>query len=198
MKMEKAKDATTLSRRDHLFRAQRFDAEDYGYAAENPVCTEGAGDSERYLSCLRTPDGAPFAWKRTGFVCLKTCHGIDNVIVDSYDLFTDQQYVCTLHICPYGHGSDKTPKGIAYTVQPEISGQPSESAASPKREDLTVSDAKEGHAHLPEETISQTATDAGDRISAGISDQKRKRRSLRLIPVALLAILAAAVIAGAW
>jgi hypothetical protein len=92
MKMEKAKDATTLSRRDHLFRAQRFDAEDYGYAAENPVCTEGAGDSERYLSCLRTPDGAPFAWKRTGFVCLKTCHGIDNVIVDSYDLFTDQQY----------------------------------------------------------------------------------------------------------
>lgn len=201
MKMEKAKDATPLSRRNHLFRAQRFDAEDYGYAAENPVCTEGASDSERYLSCLRTPDGAPYAWKRTGFVCLKTCHGIDNVLVDSYDLFVDHQYACALYICPYGHGSNRTPKGIDYLAQTDASeqaGQPSESATSPERENQTVSVKKEDRANQPEGTIPKTANDAGDQNSPKISDRKRKHRSLRLIPVALLAILAAAVIAGAW
>jgi|GEM_PF-1323340 len=197
MKMEKAKNATALSRRDHLFNAQRFDAEDYGYAAENPVCTEGTSDSERYLSCLRTPDGAPFVWKRTGFVCLKTCHGIDNVIVDSYDLFIDQQHACTLHICPYGHGSEKTPKGIAYAVQSESSGEPSESAASPKQENQAASDTRESHAEIPEGPT-PSAVNVGDQTDAGVSGHERKRRSLRLISVALLAILAAAVIAGAW
>lgn len=201
MKMEKAKDATPLSRRDHLFRAQRFNAEDYGYTAENPVCTSGAGDSERYLSCLRTPDGESYVWKRTGFVCLKTCHGIDNVIVDSYDLFVHDQYACTLHICPYSHGSDKTPKGIAYAAQPDASeqaAQPSESATNPERENQEASDIKQGLAEISEATIPQSASDVSKRNSIRISDRKRNRRSLRLVTVALLAMFAAALIAGAW
>jgi len=99
-------------RRNLLFDGQRTSDPNYGYSADNPVMTSTVSRSDEYLNRLRTLDGKPFTWNRTGSLCMREVHGVPNVMVDIYVLFLDGQEYKTLYICPYGHSADYVPDGL--------------------------------------------------------------------------------------
>ena len=106
MRMQAASD-----RRDILFKGQRPNDDDYGYSESNPIMTSTVSFSYDYLDKLRTEDGQKLTWNRRGSICMNL-YGIENVMVDEYELFLNNQAYKTIYICPYGHSSDYVPKGL--------------------------------------------------------------------------------------
>ncbi|MGM9523082.1 MAG: hypothetical protein ACI3VU_01530 [Faecousia sp.] len=100
------------NRRDALSAGQRPDASDYGYSPSNPIMTSTIFQSDVYLEKLRTLDGKPLTWERTGSICLQEIHGVENVIVDAYQLLLDGQAYKEIYICPYGHNVNYVPQGL--------------------------------------------------------------------------------------
>lgn len=99
-------------RRDVLVAGQRPEAEDFGYSLDNPILTYTVASSDDYLSRLRTNEGLQFTWKRIGSYCVEL-HGLQNVMVDGYQLYLDGKQDRIIYICPYGENSDYPPKGLS-------------------------------------------------------------------------------------
>ena len=100
-------------RRNAIHNGQRPMDEDYGYDAQNPVCTASIDDSEEYLSKLKTPEGESLIWRREGSVTLKHLHGVDDVSVDIYALMLNDVLYKKICICPYGKEAAGVPKGLS-------------------------------------------------------------------------------------
>lgn len=100
------------SKRDAIFAGQRPLQEDYGYSCENPICTFSIGSSKKYLSRLRTTDGSQLYWTRLGSLSLKECNGVQNVIVDVYQLYLHGKEYAEIYICPYAKDCENVPKGM--------------------------------------------------------------------------------------
>lgn len=98
--------------RNRLFEGQRTDDPDYGYSTSNPIMTSTISQSDEYLKKLRTLDGKAFTWNRTGSFCMRDVHGVENVMVDEYQLYIDGQEYKKIYICPYGHSSSFVPQGM--------------------------------------------------------------------------------------
>lgn len=98
--------------RNKLFAGQRTDDPDYGYTTTNPIITSTISMSEEYLEKLRTMNGIPFTWTRTGSYCMREIHGVESVMVDEYQLYLDGQEHKKIYICPYGHSSSFVPQGM--------------------------------------------------------------------------------------
>lgn len=99
-------------KRDLLFEGQRTSDPDFGYSASNSIMTSTVSRSEEYLGKLRTLNGKPFTWNRTGAYCMREVHGVENVMVDEYQLFLDGIEYKKVYICPYGHSSSYVPQGM--------------------------------------------------------------------------------------
>ena len=102
----------SANRRDVLFESQRPESEDYGYSLSNPVMTSTVSSSDAYLQNLRTVDGKSFTWERYGSYCVANIGGIENVMVDKYQLYLDGKEYAELFLCPYGHSSSYVPRGL--------------------------------------------------------------------------------------
>ncbi len=102
----------SAKKRDILFDSQRPDDDDYGYSLSNPIMTSTISRSDVYLNNLRTSDGQKFTWVRTKSYCMKEIGGIENVMVDEYQLFLNDAKYKVIYICPYGHTSSYAPKGM--------------------------------------------------------------------------------------
>lgn len=102
----------SANRRDILFDSQKPEDEDFGYSLSNPVMTSTISSSDRYLQSLRTLDGKPFTWERRGSYCVDNIGGIENVMVDKYQLYLDGEEYAELYLCPYGHSSSYVPHGL--------------------------------------------------------------------------------------
>ncbi len=98
-------------RRDILVAGQKPEAEDFGYTLDNPILTYTVASSDDYLGRLRTNDGLQFTWKRIGSYCVEL-HGLQNVMVDGYQLYSNGNQDRIIYICPYGKNSDYPPKGL--------------------------------------------------------------------------------------
>lgn len=99
-------------KRDILFRGQRVSDSDYGYEPTNPIMTSTIDESEGYLGKLRTFDGSGFTWERVGSYCMREISGIENVMVDIYQLYLQGEKYKRIYICPYGHTSSFAPRGL--------------------------------------------------------------------------------------
>ena len=99
-------------RRDILFDGQRPDESDYGYSESNPIMTSTIPESDKYLGRLRTMDDHSFTWKRICSFCMSELYGVENVMIDMYQLFLEGQEYKTVYICPYGHSSSYVPQGL--------------------------------------------------------------------------------------
>ena len=99
-------------RRDILFESQNPDSENYGYAPTNPIMTSAISCSEDYLKSLRTLDGKGFTWQRRGSLCVDSIGGVENVMVDWYELYLDGAEYTHIYLCPYGHSSSYVPRGL--------------------------------------------------------------------------------------
>ena len=102
----------TVNKRNQLFERQRTEDSDYGYSTSNPIMTSTISLSEEYLEQLRTLDGKAFTWNRTGSFYMSDVHGVENVMVDEYQLFIDGQEYKKIYICPYGRSSSFVPQGM--------------------------------------------------------------------------------------
>ncbi len=102
----------TAQKRDILFRGQRFSDPNFGYEPTNPIMTSTIDDSENYLNRLRTFDGKSFTWERVGSYSMREIHGVENVMVDIYQLYLNGEEYSRLYICPYGHNSSFAPKSM--------------------------------------------------------------------------------------
>lgn len=102
----------SANRRDILFDSQKPENEDFGYSLSNPVMTSTISSSDRYLQSLRTLDGKPFTWERHGSYCVANIGGIENVMVDKYQLYLDGEEYAEIFLCPYGHSSSYVPHGL--------------------------------------------------------------------------------------
>ncbi len=111
---------SNANRRDVLYDSQRPDNEDFGYSLSNPVMTSTISSSDKYLQNLRTLDGKPFTWERQGSYCVANIGGIENVMVDKYQLYLDGEEYVELYLCPYGHNSSFVPKGIALSGESDL------------------------------------------------------------------------------
>ena len=100
------------NRRDVLFNSQDPESEDFGYSLSNPIMTSTISSNDRYLESLRTLDGKSFTWERQGSYCMPNIGGIENVMVDKYQLYLDGNEYTEIYICPYGHSSSYVPKGL--------------------------------------------------------------------------------------
>lgn len=98
--------------RDILFDKQQPKAEDYGYSMENPVMTSSISYSDKYLLSLRTIDGQKFTWKRIGSYCVSNLHGVNDVMVDEYQLFLNGESYKKIYLCPYGHSGSFVPQDL--------------------------------------------------------------------------------------
>lgn len=117
-KLEKQREEKT-KRRDVLVAGQRPEAEDFGYSLENPILTYTVASSDDYLGRLRTIEGLQFTWKRIGSYCVEL-HGLQNVMVDGYQLYLDGKQDRIVYICPYGENSDYSPKGLTLQEKESI------------------------------------------------------------------------------
>ena len=99
------------NKRDKLFDGQKYDQDDYGFSPSNPIMTSTVSSSTRYLNSLRTEDGLPVEWNRWGSLFMASVHGVNDVMVDKYQLTVNDTPVDTIFICPYGHQSQRAPKG---------------------------------------------------------------------------------------
>ncbi len=106
---------SAAQRRGLLYKGQRPEASDYGYTASNPIMTSTIAYNEEYLRRLRTLDGNPFTWARLGSLTLYEVHGVENVIVDEYQLYLHGKKYKTIYICPYGHNGPYAPSGMKLT-----------------------------------------------------------------------------------
>ena len=97
-----------------LFASQRPNDADYGYSLSNPIMTESILYSEGYLKCLRTPDGKSFTWERNASHYVPKISGIEDVMVDEYQLYLDGEKHSVIYICPYGHSGSYVPRGFAF------------------------------------------------------------------------------------
>lgn len=102
----------SANKRDILFDSQKPEDEDFGYSLSNPVMTSTISGSDLYLQSLRTLDGKPFTWERHGSYCAANIGGIENVMVDKYQLSLDGEEYAELYLCPYGHSSSYVPHGL--------------------------------------------------------------------------------------
>lgn len=102
----------SANRRDILFGSQKPENEDFGYSLSNPVMTSTVSSSNRYLQSLRTLDGKPFTWERYGSYCVANIGGVENVMVDKYQLYLDGEEYAEIYLCPYGHSSSYVPHGL--------------------------------------------------------------------------------------
>lgn len=107
----------SAKRRDILFEGQKTDADDYGYSLENPIMTSSVFRSDAYLESLRNLRGEKFTWERLGSYCMPEISGVENVMVDEYQLFVNNEKYAVIYICPYGHSSSHTPKGMVLSSQ---------------------------------------------------------------------------------
>ena len=98
-------------RRAVLVAGQRPEAVDFGYSLNNPILTYTVACSDAYLGRLRTDDGSEFTWKRIGSYCVEL-HGLQNVMVDGYQLYLDGEPYKIIYICPYGDDFDFAPIGM--------------------------------------------------------------------------------------
>jgi hypothetical protein len=99
-------------KRNILFDSQKPESEDFGYSLCNPVMTSTIFYSDQYLKSLRTLDGKPFTWERLGSNCAPMIGGVEDVIVDVYNLYLDGKFYTELFLCPYGHSSSYVPHGL--------------------------------------------------------------------------------------
>lgn len=99
-------------KRDILFEGQRTEEPDYGFSTSNPIMSSTISRSEEYLGKLRTLNGESFTWERTGSRCMADVHGVENVMVDAYQLYLNGMKYKMIYICPYGHSSSFVPKGM--------------------------------------------------------------------------------------
>ena len=99
-------------KRDLLYDGQHTDSPDYGYSSSNPIMTSTISSSKQYLSKLRTIDGEPLTWERSGSMCMKEIHGVREVMVDEYQLYLYGEKYKTIYISPYGHNGTFVPQGL--------------------------------------------------------------------------------------
>ena len=87
----------------------------YGRCADNPIPVRGIPQSERYLSHLRTIEGAKITWKRFGsFGSQVTNHPVDMYII--YDVGGNE--VGKVYISAYQAITSTTaPEGFKYTLE---------------------------------------------------------------------------------
>lgn len=100
------------NRRDKLYNGQQTEDDDYGYSMNNPVMTSTVSYSDKYLASLRTLTGQSFTWERNGSYCVYEISGVENVMVDKYQLFLKNRPYKVIYICPYGHNGRFAPKGL--------------------------------------------------------------------------------------
>lgn len=105
-------------RRDLLYKAQQPYNEDYGYCCTNPIMTSSMWSSDKYLANLRTLDGKQFTWDRLSSQCVYQIGTVENVMVDQYLLRINSVPNKVIYICPYGHNSLYTPRGL--TLQEKL------------------------------------------------------------------------------
>lgn len=105
----------SFSRKEILFESQRPDEDDYGYSYSNPIMTLNIFKTDDYLKKLRTLDGKSFTWERNGSYCIKEIGGIQNVMIDEYQLFLKGKEYKIIYICPYAFQSSYAPKGMQLT-----------------------------------------------------------------------------------
>lgn len=106
-------------KRDIIFKNQRYMDADFGYSKFNPICTSSINSTNRYLSLLRTEEGAVVDWIRSGSVCVAKCNGVSDVMIDVYDTYLYGELYKTLYICPYAHSSKHTPVGFTLVEKDE-------------------------------------------------------------------------------
>lgn len=99
-------------KKNTLFKSQRPDDEDYGYSLSNPIMTESILYSDGYLKRLRTLDGKSFTWTRNTSHYVSKISGIEDVMVDEYQLYLNGEKYKVIYMCPYGHSSSYTPRGL--------------------------------------------------------------------------------------
>ena len=104
-------------KRNTLFNSQRPDDEDYGYSLSNPIMTKSITYSEWYLKSLRTLDGKSFTWTRNGSHYVSKMSGIEDVMVDEYQLYLNGDKYKVIYICPYSHSSSYTPHGLVLSKE---------------------------------------------------------------------------------
>ncbi len=92
---------------------------EFGYDATNPIPTKGIPGSISYLAKLRTGDGVKVEYKRKGCTHAKNI----NHPVDMYEIKSNGEYVCMLHLCPYyKENSAIAPKGFKELSVEEVYG----------------------------------------------------------------------------
>lgn len=99
-------------RKETIFNSQRPLEDDYGYTTTNPIMTMNIFKSDAYLKKLRTLDGQRFTWERMCSYCMSDINGVENVMVDEYQLFLNGRKYIRVYICPEGFDSTYAPKGM--------------------------------------------------------------------------------------
>lgn len=99
-------------KKNTLFESQRPKDEDYGYSLSNPIKTESILYSNGYLKRLRTLDGKTLTWTRIGSHYVPKISGIEDVMVDEYQLYLNGEKHKVIYMCPYGHSASYTPQGF--------------------------------------------------------------------------------------
>lgn len=104
-------------RRKTIFNAQRPQDDDFGVSERNPICMYSSEESRKYLSRLRTTNGEKLYWIRQGSTQLEEWNGIEDVILNIYNLYCNGQFYEKLYICPYSNNTTYAPKGFKLDTQ---------------------------------------------------------------------------------
>ena len=101
-------------RRIQLDSSKNINDANYGLIPTNPIYTYSIDDSEKYLKKLLTDKNQNISWKREGSICMKNIAGVENVMVDIYNIFllVGNEKIADIYICPYGLNSEYIPKGF--------------------------------------------------------------------------------------
>lgn len=100
-----------IERRKTLYDGQRPDEDDYGYNVMNPIMMGTVPRCTEYLERLRTENGEVLTYEHRGWIDFEL-YGIDNVVVDEYQLFLNGEPYKTIYMCGYGMNSEYAPKGL--------------------------------------------------------------------------------------
>lgn len=79
--------------------------------------TQSITYSELYLKSLRTLDGKSFTWTRNGSHYVSKISGIEDVMVDEYQLYLNGEKYGVIYMCPYGRSASYTPRGLTLSKE---------------------------------------------------------------------------------
>ncbi len=116
------------------FPENRINERDYGFSSQNPIMTASVSDSRDYLARLQTADGLPLEWERLRSVYVKELYGIQDAIVDEYQLAINGDNYRKIYIYPNGENDSVAPRGMMLEGKYDYENNPSSSATIEERD----------------------------------------------------------------